>query len=256
MVKRDVPFVRRSACAGALLTALALGGPARALQIDHGDLVGVFVKNNVEVIVNMGPVAAGRMLDLSGVVDIAAFDDSVAGAKFVGLAVEDPGRTVNCCGGSFPQANVFYTSEVVDPMPTDSEIDLAMRALDEAGSGSTAWFHLLRQLPGTDSEVVQASELFSYTTVLGLGTDAIANNFTFSTAGSFDDQGVLTIPIYSAVYGYDAFGGPPTEYLEIAQLEMDGTDVTMQVPEPAAALNALAGALVLVCAARVRSGAR
>jgi len=236
-----------------LLFAFGLGAPAQGLQIDDGDLVGVFVKNGFEVIVNMGPATAGSTLDLAGVVDVAEFGGSLAGAKFVGLGVEDPLRTVTCCGGTFPLENVIYTSLVPDPMPSDLEIENAMKALDVGLAGSTVWFSLLRQLPGTDSELVASAQLYSYETVVGVGTDAIANMFTFSTAGVFDDQGRLSIPVYSAVRGYGDFGGPDVEYLNLAQLSIDGTDVSFEpAPEAPAVLGMLGAAAALLAASRQR----
>jgi hypothetical protein len=154
------------------------------------------------------------------------------------------------------QGNVIYTTEVEDPMPTDDQIDLAMKQLEDPLPGSTAWFNLLRDLPGTDSEEIAASELFAYSSVLGLGTDAIANQFSFSTAIQFDASGEAIVPVYSAVRGFEVFGGEPAEYIEIARLSLDVDGGSFEeAPEAPAALGLLAGALAL-CGSRRMRGAR
>ena len=241
----------------ALLGGLAIPAPAPALVIDNGDLVGVFVKNGFEVVVNLGPANPGAPLDLAGTVDVAEFGGSLAGARFIGLAVENPGRTVNCCGGTFPLENIIFTSLIADPMPTDVEIESAMNRVDSTNATAAVWFQLLRQLPGTDSELIQSTELFSYEMVLGGGgTDAIDNRFTFSTAGVFDGQERLQIPVFSVVRGYEVFGGPATEYTEILNLAFDGTQVEFQpAPEAPAALGTLVGGAVLAALSRRRRGA-
>jgi hypothetical protein len=237
-----------------LFAGLALAAPARALVIANGDLVGVFVKNGFEVVVNLGPATPGAPMDLAGTVDVAEFGGSLAGARFVGLAVENPGRTVSCCGGTFPLENIVYTSQIHDPMPTDIEIEAAMNRVDSANPTAAVWFQLLRQLPGTDSELIQSTELFSYELVLGGGgTDAVDNRFTFSTAGVFDGQERLEIALFSATRGYEAFGGPAAEYTEILNLAFDGTQVEFQpAPEASAALGTLVGGTVLAALSRRR----
>jgi hypothetical protein len=243
--------IDRIAARAPLGLALLLAAPAPALQIDPGDLVGVFVKGGTEVVVNLGPADPGGMLDLAAnVFDNPEFDGSASGAKFVGLAVEDPGRTVNVPGvGPVLAHNLVYTSQVVDPMPTDAEIEVAMNAVDVALPGANTWFNLLRQLPGSDTEVIATSEAFSYTNVLGFGTDAVANSFTFSTAGTVDEQGRVSIAVYGAQRGYESFGGPPTEYLQISTLQIDGTSVDFEpAPEAGALAGTLVGAAVLAAA--------
>lgn len=229
------------------------GAPAQALQIENGDIVGVFVKNGVEVIVNLGPFEPGSV-SLAGKFSPPEFGGSPADAKFVALAVEDPGRTVSCCGGNtLPQENIIYSSLDPNAMPTDLEIELAMRSVDEANPGATVWFNLLRALPGTDSDVVQSSDNFSYENVLGKGTDKIGNNFQgVTTAGIIDGAGQLSINLFSDVRGYEDFGGPPTLYQTLGQIEIDGSEVTFVVPEPAQALATAVGSLVLGSLARLR----
>jgi hypothetical protein len=238
----------------AVVAGVGLGAPASAMVIDDGDLVGVWVKNGFEVVVNLGPATPGSPVDLAGTIDIDEFGGSLSGARFIGLAVEDPGRMVNVPGfGSQPQQNIVFTSLVNDPMPSDVEIEAAMGVVDSTEPSAAVWFNLLRQLPGTDSEVISSSELFSYESVLGVGTDAIANRFTFSTAGAYDGDERLQIPLFSAVRGYGDLGGPDTEYSEILNLAFDGTEVDFEpAPEASAALGTLVGGVLLVAIARRR----
>lgn len=231
---------------------LLAGGSAVALQIDDGDVVGIFVKNGFELVVNLGPFEAGT-IDLSGKFSGPQFEGSPADAKFVALAVEDPGRTVNVPGfGVVPQENIIYSTLTPDPLPTDIEIEQSMKSVDVEKPGATTWFNLLRSLPGSDSEVIDSAANFSYETVLGLGTDAIGNNVTFSTAGQVDGQGRLTIPIYSDARGYEDFGGPATLYLTLGEIQIDDTEVTFAVPEAAALLQSAAGVVVWLAFGAVR----
>lgn len=237
----------------AATAALGAGAPAGALQIADGDLVGVFVKNGFELVVNLGPVDPGSRLDLSGTVGIPEFGGSLADAKFVALAVEDPGRTVTCCGGTFPLENIVYTTLQPDPMPDDNQIASAMGKVDQPDPGAVVWFNLLRQLSGTDTELISSSELYSYESVLGVGADAVGSAFPFSTAGFFDGSEMLQIPLYSAVRGYADFGGPDPEHLELVTLAFDGGMLEFApAPEAPAVLRLLAGISVLLAARRIR----
>lgn len=237
-----------------VLALLGLSAPASALQIAEGDFIGVFVKDGTEVVVNLGPAQVGEMPPLPASLFAGPpFNGSLVGVKVVGMAVTDLDRTVNCCGGTFPQPNIVYTCADSNPMPTDDQIELAANAVDQAGAGANTWFNFLRQLGGTDSEVISTSELFSYTNVLGLGTDAIANSFTFSIAGVVEGDGTLALGVFEAVRGYEFAGGPPTEYIPVATLSLDGTDVTFEpAPEASQALLLLVGIAALWGGARVR----
>jgi len=247
---------RRLGAAVALLLGLGLAAPVQGLQIEDGDFIGVFVKGGTEVIVNLGPATPGGEVDLAPALFAGEpFNGSLADVKFVGLAVEDPDRTVNVPGfGVFPQENIVYTTLVESPMPEDSQIELAMNSVDQASPGAVAWFNLLRQLAGTTSETVAITDSFSYTVVLSaFGQDTIGANMPFSTAGMLDSNEQLTITIHSAVRGYESFGGPATEWTPLSQLVIDGTAVSFQaVPEAPAALGTLAGAATLGFAARRR----
>jgi hypothetical protein len=258
VIKAIARVVRRGGAPLLGAALLALADPASALQIAEGDFVGVFVKDGTEVIVNLGSPQVGEMPPLpANLFSGPPFNGSLVDVKFVGLAVPDLDRTVNCCGGTFPQPAIIYTSPMTDPTPSDDQIELAANAVDQAGAGANTWFNFLRALGGTDSEVINSSELFSYTTVLGLGTDAVANSFTFSTAGVVEADGTLRLGVYEAVRGYEFAGGPATEYTAISTLVLDGTDVTFEeAPEAAQVLGTLVGIAVLWGGSRVRRSRR
>jgi hypothetical protein len=253
---KKVPHGTRALAAFA--TTALLAAPAGALQIGDGDVVAVFQKAGIEVIVNLGQPEIGTTIDLTGVVDIAAFGGSVAGAKIVALAVPDPDKTVNIGGSPALIHNIVYSTLVEDPQPLDGEVEAAM-GITDVGPSANTWFNLLRQLGGTDSVQVSTSDLFSYELYLGVGSDKIANSFSFSVAGTADGSGELEIPLYYAQRGYVDFGGPAPIREALALLSIAETDVEfreIQVPEASAALGTLGGGAVLaLLAARRRARA-
>jgi hypothetical protein len=253
MNRRTVPLRgRRTLHLLAAVSALVLSSTAgQTLEIGPGDLVGVFVKNGYEVVVNLGPASQNMNVDLSGVVDIPQFGGSIADAKFVAMGVQEVGREIDFGEGPVPQENVMFSKASGTPQPTDLQIANAMNALESALPGSGVWFELLRDLDGTSSELISSSSNFSYERRLGLGTDAIANAFTFSIAGTVNDAEQLSVTVYGSERGYEGFGGPAREVTPIAGLQLNGTDVF--VPEPHAYLSLLTGAGVLGAISRRRN---
>jgi hypothetical protein len=246
---------RRAARGAVLLACAALAAPASALQIDNGDIVGVFSKNGFEVVVNLGTGTPGTGVDLSGVVPIPQFNPGgMVGVKFVALAVDDPGRMITCCGGfTVPLENIEYSTLVADPMPADTEIALAMGRVDHVSASAVVWFQLLRQHSGVDSEILASTDLDSYELVLGHGTDAIDNWFQFSTAGILDAQQQLEIGFHSSVRGYADQGGPDSEHEHLLNIVVDGDQVDFEpAPEPSAAIGTVVGALALAACSRRR----
>ena len=86
--------------------------------------------------------------------------------------------------------------------------------------------------------MISSSELFSYTSSYsGLGTDAIANRFTFSTPASSTGDGTLSLRLQPCAATRPS-AGPPTEYTQVVNLSLDGTNVTFEpAPEASAALG-------------------
>ena len=94
---------------------------------------------------------------------------------------------------------------------------------------STAWFWLLRSV---SNPVIPTSAGFSYQNTLGLGTDAVANNLSFSIA-TLISGGTADLTIYNAIKGFEDFGGPPRVVSEIGSLHISGNSLNYAaVPEP------------------------
>jgi hypothetical protein len=243
------------AFAAALAAAAALGGPASALQIGDGDVVAVFQKAGIEVIVNLGQPDIGATVDLTGIVDIAAFDNTLAGAKFVALAVPDPDKTTTIQGTPVPLHNILYSTFVENPAPGDGQVEVAVMITDTVPNAAT-WFNLLRQLGGTDSVQVSTSDLFSYEAYLGVGGDRIATSFDFSVAGTIDENGAIEIPLWYSQRGWEDFNGPAPIHEARALLSVAETDVEfLAVPEASAVLGTLGGGVVLALLAARRRAA-
>lgn len=238
---------------GALAAAAVLGGPATALQIGDGDVVAVFQKAGIEVIVNLGQPDVGSTVDLTGIVDIGPFGGTLAGAKFVALAVPDPDKTTTIQGTPVPLHNILYSTFEENPAPLDGQVEVAVMITDTVPNAAT-WFNLLRQLGGTDSVQVSTTDLFSYEAYLGAGNDHIANSFSFSVAGTIDGSGEIEIPLWYSQRGWEDFNGPAPIHEARALLSIAETDVEfLAVPEASAALGTLGGGAFLALLAARRS---
>jgi hypothetical protein len=102
------------------------------------------------------------------------------------------------------------------------------------------------------SNVIQSTASFSYQNTLGLGTDAIGNNFPFSIAGIITG-GQLQLDIYSAIKGYGDFGGPATAIAAIGSVSINGTGLNYAaVPEPGTLLLLSAGLVGIAAIGRNR----
>ena len=181
------------------------------------------------------------------------FNGSLVGVKVVGMAVTDLDRTVNCCGGTFPQPNIVYTYADVNPMPTDDQIELAANAVDQAGAGANTWFNFLRQLGGTDlgGDLHLGAVLLHERARPRHRRDRELLHLLDRRHRGGD--GTLSLGVFEAVRGYEFAGGPPTEYTPVAILSLDGTNVTFEpAPEASQALLLLVGVAALWGGARMR----
>lgn len=228
-----------------LLLGLALAvvaGRADAISIANGDLIVTLQKGGTELYVNLGDAFnANDNLDLTATIaSLSGFGGSLAGAKVVGLAVAEPGRTVDFGFGALPQENIIFTTLETSPIPENGAIEQAMGVTDTSAA-SSAWFWQLRAVGNSQP----TSNSASYEQNLGLATDAVANRFPFSTAGIIAGDGTLTIAVYSAVRGYEDFGGPARSIQQIGALVFGAGDTLSYVPEPGTLLLVGAGLLGL-----------
>jgi hypothetical protein len=203
-----------------------VAGQAQAIPIANGDLVVVLQKAGTEVIVNVGDAFTSHTIDLSAA---ATTLGGLEGAKVVGLGVEDPGRLSPDFGfGQLPQENLIFSSLSIPASLTDAQVELAMNATDTQLT-STAWFWLLRSV---SNNVIPTSASFSYQNSLGLGTDAVANNLSFSIA-ALVAGGSANLTIYNAIKGFEDFGGPARVVSELGTLSINGNTLSYAaVPEP------------------------
>ena len=217
-----------------LAGALVASG-SQAIPITNGDLLAVIQKSGTEVIVNLGNFAASHTVDLATASGVLG---GLEGAKVAILGVANPGRLSPDFGfGPLPQENILFSTNANAYSLIDSAIELGMGATDTQ-LASTAWFWLLRSV---SSSTILSSASFSYQNTLGLGTDAVGNNFPFSIAGLITG-GQLDTKVWSAVKGYGDFGGPPTEIQQIANLGINGNSLVYSyVPEPGTLLLLGAG---------------
>ena len=203
-----------------------VAGRAEAVPIANGDLVVVLQKAGTEVIVNVGNAFVNHTVDLT---TAAGTLGGLEGAKVVGLGVQDPGRlSIDFGFGQLPQENLIFSSVAAPSGLTDAQVELAMNVTDTQLS-STAWFWLLRSV---SNPVIPTSAGFSYQNTLGLGTDAVANNLSFSIA-TLISGGTADLTIYNAIKGFEDFGGPPRVVSEIGSLHISGNSLNYAaVPEP------------------------
>lgn len=258
------------------LAALALAQPAAAFlfvsgsNARSGDLVAVWIKNNTELIVNLGPVEAlgsGPIFNLSVP---AQFGGNLSGAKFTALAVPNPDAVYAGLGldPAPPQPNVALTT-LGDPLTISPvQVGDAQAVLDPPQGGQT-WLNGLNAIPpaGTfdviandaDEALIPTSLFASYTGNVGFASDAIANTLTLSTAITIDagtTGAAWEVPLYTVFQTLTEQSGDFVFGTEVTELGTLGGDAGgsglavvsfLPAPEPGsiaaglAALSALGG---------------
>jgi len=205
-------ILRRAALGFALTAAtFAAATPASAFSYANGDLVVTFVKNSTELILNLGTTPTGptgATINASTLSLPSAFGGSLAGATWTALSVRNPDGTKYFpdLDVSVAQNNISLTTNANPSVVTYNQIGDAQAALQPANQG-VAWFALLKTigaangtsiLENSSTRLVIGTGLSqSYSGNVGLGSNAIANTLTISTAGVVS-TGVIgdALPLY------------------------------------------------------------
>jgi len=157
-----------------------------------GDLVGVWIKNNLELILNLGSIDDIQLGVVTSFQVPSDFDGNLVGARFIALGVPNPSLTFQTPDGPSPAGNVALSTngdphDALDPNPL--KVGDAQAQLDPAGGG-VAWLKLLNTIPlatGPGTPVIEnddqralisTSIAQSYTTNLGQAGDSISGTIT------------------------------------------------------------------------------
>ena len=185
---------RAAARAMAIAFALAASRSAHAFTYTSGDLIGIFVDGNTELIVNLGPfssLSSGANFSFSTPAGFGG--DGSTGGKFVLYATEPPfsgslNRNVTFSAASGVTAS-SYDTNVTQYV---SRLGLAQSALDDGGANDK-FLEVLNNFPapptggvitnGTNQLAIPTSNPSSYTSTIGVSgsSDRIDNQLPFET---------------------------------------------------------------------------
>lgn len=253
-----------------LLPLLAASQPAAAFLFvsgsgaRSGDLIGVWVKNGFEWIMNLGPIDQLGQGPVTSFAVPAQFGGNLTGAKFTALAVPNPDAAYTDLGlePPPPQPNIGLTTLGDPGVISDVQVGDAQAVLDPPLGGST-WLNNLNVIPAAgsadvivnnDDEALISTTLFAaYTATLGFSTDAIGNTLTISTAVVIEAGVDYEIPLYEVFQtlvedqGNFVFG---TDVAQLGTFSGDSNDsgtavLSFTAPEPSdAALGLVAFGLL------------
>jgi len=255
-------LLRGLGAAAALAGAIVLLPPAaRALPFQYasGDVIAVVSKGGTDLIMNFGALPTTGTTNRSYQIP-TAFSGSLAGATFNGaFRVAD--------GFAFPEVIDITTTSTLNFADPNFDLPMGIAAASASMAPPTGWFGLLPNVPApaqsgglvsirdTDIIAVQAAASFSYTSVLGLGTDAInsALPFGINTRTSFGAGTSASLPFWTLTYDENG-------YLETFRgtfsASQDGSNVALSftaIPEPGTLLLFASGIAGIAFAGRRRS---
>ena len=233
--------------AGATL-ALGFSSPARAFNYATGDLVGILVENNTELIVNLGTLSSPQTFTMP-----SQWAGTLSTGKFVMLTVPD---------NTDPLGIVTFTGETTVNVPAfDSPpgtmagpIARAFVTLDQPSNDK--WLNRLNAVGSPDGTFVfsnSATELVAsgdftngYSKQIGRGTDKINQSMPFSTALAFDGHSTASGFVWTGqVNSSDLSGDFTNNGIVVARDNGDGTVTIHPLPEPGSELAMGSGLLAL-----------
>ena len=255
--------LRKAATLLAATATLGLGfsGPAHAFSYTTGDLVGIVVENNTELIVNLGKPASFTSPATFNMP--SQWANTLGTGKFIALTVPnnaDPLGDVTFTAGS--GVNVPSFDNPVGTMA--GPIIGSFQALDQPSNDK--WLNRLNGVPAPDGTNIFLNQLkqlvvsggFSngYTQSLDFGTDAINNNMPFSTALKFNGGTTASGNLWQTGIDSNTLGGIFANLGAISAHDNGNGTVTIAlVPEPGTALLMGSGLLVLAVTGRRKSRA-
>ncbi|HXK21510.1 MAG TPA: hypothetical protein VMS55_02415 [Myxococcota bacterium] len=242
--------LRRGATLLAATAVLALGwsGPARAFTYATGDLVGILVQNNTELIVNLGTLSGPETFSMP-----VQWGGTLSTGKFVMLTV--PNNTD-------PLGIVTFTAPLTTNVPgfdspagrMAAPIAGAYFTLDQPSNDK--WLNRLNSVGSPDGVFVfsnSADELVvsgafanGYTQKLGASTDKINQTMPFSTALKFNGNPAATGFVWEAQIDSGTLAGDFTNLGSVVASDNgDGTVTIHPLPEPGSELAMGSGLVAL-----------
>jgi len=229
---------RAVAAAMAALGATTLANSAGAFSYAQSDLILIFVKNNTELILNLGtvPSVTGAVPVNFDIAPAAFGPDGLTGAAWTAFAVRDPNAEFTAPGlEGFPQDQFVSSTEVADPTIDFFPIGDVQAQLD-TGAGTDAFLRQLINIPAVNGTSVLENDLLravittgqqqSYTDRIGLGTNQIGNQSPFVTTGTVSGIGD-ELPLYEFLQNIT--GSDPDFELSVIR---NSLGVIRLVPEP------------------------
>ena len=242
--------LRKGATLLAATATLVLGfsGPARAFNYSTGDLVGIVVENNTELIVNLGTLSSPETFTMP-----SQWSGTLSTGKFVLLTV--PNNTDPLGIVTFSAATTINVPGFDSPPGTMAgPIASAYVSLDQPSNDK--WINRLTQVGSPDGTnvfsnsatqlVVSGNFTNGYTQQLDFGTDKINQSMPFSTALPFNGNSTASGFVWTGqVDSGDLSGDFTNNGIVVARDNGNGTVTIHPLPEPGSELAMGSGLLAL-----------